>query len=579
MERTGSVASAMPELTRRERDVLAALCRPLASGGPVAMPASVREIAAELVVTEAAVKQHLLNLYDKLDIPEGTESRRIVLAREAVLRGFARGADTARSGAESALASGRAAASRRAWGDAFAALSDAARTVTLDVHDLELLGDAATWTGQFDASTTAREQAYAAYLSLGDRRSAARVALGLGWNAAVTLRFSVMAGWMASAGRLLAADDAGGEPPIWPEHGLMLSLMALGELGAGQLDVGVEHARAAYDIGSRTGDRDIQALGLVFQGFGLVHQGKLEHGRALLDEAMASAIGGQLGTLAQGMVYCRMLSACLDTFDYRRAIEWTETIDRRAPDLGTVGFPGDCRTHRASVCVVRGEWQRGAEEAEAAAVESRAYDLGHTAQALTALGEIRLRQGDLVAAGEAFERAGAFGLPPGPGQALVLLAGGDALGARLAIADAISRAGEEPLTRARYLPAAVEISVAAGDLGEADRLSGDLSSIAARFAGPVLTAAASEGEGVVSMARGDAAAAIARLRTAALQWRSAGAPYETARSRLRIARSAAALGDQDGAAREAQAALATFEQLGARLDIDAATQFLSGLTG
>ena len=318
---------------------------------------------------------------------------------------------------------------------------------------MELLGDAATWTGQFDVSNTARGQAYAAYLARGDRRSAARVALGLGWNAAVTLRFAVVSGWMASAGRLLASQDDDGEAPVWPEHGLMLSLMALGELGAGELDAGVEHARAAFDIGRRTGDRDVQALGLVFQGFGLVHQGSLDDGRALLDEAMASATAGELGTLAQGMVYCRTLSACLDIFDYRRAIEWTETIDRRAPDLGTVGFRGDCRTHRAAVCVVRGDWQRGAEEAEAAAVESRAYDLGHAAQALTALGEIRLRQGDLAAAREAFDRAAEFGLPPGPGPALLLLAGGDAAAARSAITGALVSAGGDPLTRARHLPA------------------------------------------------------------------------------------------------------------------------------
>ena len=579
MERPGPAARPMPELTRRERDVLTALCRPLASDRPVAMPASIREVAAELVVTEAAVKQHLLNLYDKLDIPEGTESRRIALAREAVLRGFAPEARTAAQSRGSLLETGRAAAARRAWGEAFAALSEAARTTTLGVEDVELLGDAATWTGQFDASTTAREQAYAAYLALGDRRSAARVALGLGWNAAVTLRFSIVAGWMRSAGRLLASDDGQGEAPVWPEHGLMLSLMALGELGAGQLDAGVEHARAAFDVGRRTGDRDIQALGLVFQGFGLVHQGRLDDGRALLDEAMASATAGELGTLAQGMVYCRMLSACLDTFDYRRAIEWTETIDRRSPELGTVGFPGDCRTHRAAVCVVRGDWQRGVGEAEAAALESRAYDLGHTAQALSALGEIRLRQGDLAAAREAFDGAGEFMLPPGPGAALLLLASGDAVGARSAIGDAMARAGADTLMVARYLPAAVEISVAAGDLREAEGLSADLSSIAAKFGGPVLTAARLEGEGVVSMARGDAAAAISRLRDAALQWRSAGAPYETARSRLRVARAAAALGDEGAAAREARAALAAFEQLGARLDVEAATRLIAELAG
>ena len=67
------IATPVPELTRRERDVLAALCRPLASDRPVAIPASIREIAAELVVTEAAVKQHLLNLCDKFEIAEGSE--------------------------------------------------------------------------------------------------------------------------------------------------------------------------------------------------------------------------------------------------------------------------------------------------------------------------------------------------------------------------------------------------------------------------------------------------------------------------------------------------------------------------
>ena len=577
MERPGSATREMPVLTRREHDVLSALCAPLGSDLPVAMPASIREIAAELVVTDAAVKQHLLNLYDKFQIAEGSESRRIALAREAVLRGFLSGIVAPAAAAANALDVGRAAAKARAWEDAYAALSEAARSTPLDVADLELLGDAATWSGRFDASTAAREQAYAAYLARGDRRSAARVALGLGWNAAVTLRFAVVGGWMASAGRLLAVDGQGDvrEAAVWPEHGLMLSLMALNELGTGQLDPGLEHARAAFDVGRRTGDPDIQALGLVFQGFGLVHLGRLDEGRALLDEAMASATAGHLGTLAQGMVYCRTLSACIDTFDYRRAIEWTEEIERRAPALGTVGFPGDCRAHRAAVLVVRGEWDKGAQEAQAAASESRAYDLGHTAQALTALGEIRLRQGDLAAAREAFDRAAEFGMPPGPGAALVLLAAGQTSAAAAAIGGALSSAGGDPLTRARYLPAAIDISLASEDRHEARRHSSELADIAATFPGPVLAAAADEGLGAVCLADDDAAGAIGRLRDAASGWRSVGAPYEAARCRLRVARAAAALGDRADAVRQARSALAAFEQLGASLDVQATAALLA----
>jgi hypothetical protein len=75
-----------PPLTPRERDVLVALCRPLLTGDAFTEPASIRSIAAELVVSEAAVKQHLSRLYDKFDVAQG-EHRRVQLANAAVARG------------------------------------------------------------------------------------------------------------------------------------------------------------------------------------------------------------------------------------------------------------------------------------------------------------------------------------------------------------------------------------------------------------------------------------------------------------------------------------------------------------
>ena len=76
-----------PELTRRERDVLVALCRPLFSGEVFHEPASARDIASALVVTEAAVKQHLLRLYDKFELDPNSTRRRVELANDAVRRG------------------------------------------------------------------------------------------------------------------------------------------------------------------------------------------------------------------------------------------------------------------------------------------------------------------------------------------------------------------------------------------------------------------------------------------------------------------------------------------------------------
>jgi len=76
-----------PPLTPRERDVLVALCRPLLTGDAFTEPASTRAIAGELVVSEAAVKQHLSRLYDKFDVSARDERRRVQLANAAVARG------------------------------------------------------------------------------------------------------------------------------------------------------------------------------------------------------------------------------------------------------------------------------------------------------------------------------------------------------------------------------------------------------------------------------------------------------------------------------------------------------------
>ena len=81
--------SAAPELTRREIDVLTSLCRPALSDEAFVAPATAREIAQDLVVTEAAVKQHLLRLYQKFRVPEGP-NRRTRLANEVVALGLVR---------------------------------------------------------------------------------------------------------------------------------------------------------------------------------------------------------------------------------------------------------------------------------------------------------------------------------------------------------------------------------------------------------------------------------------------------------------------------------------------------------
>jgi DNA-binding CsgD family transcriptional regulator len=78
-----------PDLTRREVEVLTALCRPALQQDAFVAPATAKDIADELVVTEAAVKQHLLRLYQKFRIAEGV-NRRARLANEVISAGVVR---------------------------------------------------------------------------------------------------------------------------------------------------------------------------------------------------------------------------------------------------------------------------------------------------------------------------------------------------------------------------------------------------------------------------------------------------------------------------------------------------------
>ncbi|HTQ18976.1 FHA domain-containing protein [Mycobacterium sp.] len=83
---TGKTILRAPRLTPRELDVLKVLCRPFLSDDPFPEPASVRRMAGELYVSEAAVKQHLQHMYDKFGIhSEG--DRRVRLANAAILLG------------------------------------------------------------------------------------------------------------------------------------------------------------------------------------------------------------------------------------------------------------------------------------------------------------------------------------------------------------------------------------------------------------------------------------------------------------------------------------------------------------
>jgi len=125
----------------------------------------------------------------------------------------------------------------------------------------------------------------------------------------------------------------------------------------------------------------------------------------------------------------------------------------------------------------------------------------------------------------------------------------------------------DPFVRARYLPAAVEILIAGGDLDGARDAARDLERLAHGIDNPVLAAMAQHAAGSIRLAAGEAQEAIAPLRRAFDAWNQIGAPYLAARIRVQIGTALEALGDRDGAQLERAAASKVFHELGAAPDL------------
>ena len=217
-----------------------------------------------------------------------------------------------------------------------------------------------------------------------------------------------------------------------------------------------------------------------------------------------------------------------------------------------------------------GAWSEAFEEARQVLTRFRQTG-GDAGRAFYQQGEIHRLRGELPEAEHDYTQASEHGRDPHPGLALLRVAQG-----RVDLATAATRRVmsviTDPLERTRFLPAHVEILLAASEIDEARQAADELASLADRFGMDVLAAMAQHAKGAVALAQGDARGAIDALRRGQDVWERVGAPYLGARIRLLVARAFAALGDQDGAALELDAARKVFSQLGAAPDVRAADQ-------
>jgi len=461
------------------------------------------------------------------------------------------------------LQRGRQGFARQAWREAYESLSRAGRPRPLGADDLELLATSAYMLGHQAAYFDALERAHEAHLGAGEPLRAARSAFWIGANLALQGEAGRASGWLGRAQRLVDAADRD-----CVERGYLLIPVAFRHEATGDTESAARVAGDAAKVAERFGDRDLFALAVHQQGHLLIRQGRADEGLPLLDEAMVAATGGELSPIATGIVYCGVILACQDAHELGRAREWTEALTEwceHQPEL--VAFTGRCRLHRAEIMQLRGAWIDALDEARRAEERSAAASNRSAVGEATYLrAEVHRLRGELAAAEEGFREASRCGREPQPGLALLRLSQGrdDAAGA--AIRRALNEI-DDPAARARLLPAAVEIMIAAGDVGGARDAARELEEIAGRLGSSMLEATAATSRGAVDVAGGDPGSALMTLRRGWQLLDQLEAPYEAARARVWVGLACRALGDGDAAELELDAARQTFAALGAKPEL------------
>jgi len=466
-------------------------------------------------------------------------------------------------GANDALARGRAAFDREAWSDAYRALAAADARVPLAPDDLDRLATAAYLVGEDSASAEARARAHAGFLETNDPVRAARSAFWLAFALLHNPANRAQAGgWLARAQRLLA--ECGRD---CVEHGFLLSALGFKRAGEGDIAAAIAAFDEAAAVGTRFRDPDVMALARHGQARGLIRLNRQAEGFVLMDEVMVSVTSGEVTPMIAGVVYCSLISACHDAFDFRRAQEWTTALAGWCaghPDM--VPFRAQCLIRRSELLQLHGDWQEAIAEAQRATEWSGRTPSGpDVGAACYQQGEMYRLQGDFVRAAEWYRRASQAGRKPYPGWALLRLAEGQLDAAEAAVRGMLLEVSDRR-ARARLLGSCVDVMLARQELESSRAASDELSQIAAELDAPFLQAAAARAAGAVSLASGDAARALQFFRQSWTLWQELDAPYEVAQVRASIGLALRQMGDEDGAQMEFEAAQETFEQLGAAPD-------------
>lgn len=468
-----------------------------------------------------------------------------------------------------AVEAGRAAYDERAWAEAHRLLADA-----VEPEDLERLAVAAHLIGRDEDSARAWEAAATAWWADGDVHRGAACAFWLAIDLLLHGQHARSTGWMSRTRRILDESPTEGiGPGLLAAHAGLLDYITGDDAGAF-----IAFTRAV-EIGRRFDSANLLVFAQVGLGETLVRLGDVAEGIGVLDEAILTVSAADVSPMNIGLAYCAGLSVCQEVLDLGRAREWTQALSQwceTQPDL--VPYGGQCLVHRSQVMQVDGAWDDAIEAARFAQIRMA----GHPAEgeAHYQAGELLRLRGELPEAERAYLQASRKGRDPQPGLALLRLAGGQTKAALVALDRTLDETSGD-CRRATLLAASVEVLLRIPDLPRALAQARELQAIATKHQSAVLRARAAQSLGSVLLSDGDAAAALVLLRQACVRWRDLEAPYDVARVRELIGVACAALGDEETARLEREAAVAAYTGLGARPDLErlsARPSTVAGLT-
>lgn len=432
------------------------------------------------------------------------------------------------------------------------------------------LGRALWWLRDVDRSIAERTAAYAGFRRLGQDPPAFRAALWLAREYADALGSeAVSRGWLARAEGLAF------RLPEGVERGWMA--LTRGLLKADPASAG-DDARTALGFARNWDDPDLEAMALALLGLGTIASGNVLEGMTLVDEAMVVATAGEVhDQMIFGDVCCMVTRASEEACDTSRLSQWNKTLLRFMHTTGHPALLEFCGTCCAEIFLAAGDIASA--EGWLTKTLHELDQGGHRARCVhpaAKLAELRLLQGRVEEANRLL--AGFEDRPDAlRAAAAVRLAVGDTAVAAALLHRQIHYIGGGLLT-VPLLALLIDVQLAQGDHGQARATAERLDEVAAKTQWPRSLAASHLAAGRVAAALGDVALARERLDAAISIFGELNMPLEAASAHLSLA-TALRETDPGVAVHEAGAALAAFDEAGARGMADKAAVLLRALGG